>query len=206
VSGLAHFDLHRAIGQAGNPAGLEVTPAELVADLKKALDGALAQGTADPFGFGFPWATWDTTSHGAGLAVMASEYNQLTGTPTYADQNARWLGNILGANAWGSSFIIGDGSTFPHCPHHQVANLVGSLDGTAPVLRGAAVEGPNGTLYRGFLTGMRNCPVDDSDPFAPFNSTAKFKDDIESFSTVEPAVDLTATSPLAFARQAAGLL
>jgi endoglucanase len=206
VSGLAHFDLHRAIGQAGNPAGLEVTQAELVADLKKALDGALAQGATDPFGFGFPWATWDTTSHGAGLAVMASEYDQLTGTSAYAAQSARWLGNILGANAWGSSFIIGDGSTFPHCPHHQVANLVGSLDGTAPVLRGAAVEGPNGTLYRGFQTGMRNCPPDDSDAFAPFNGTAKFKDDIESFSTVEPAVDLTATSPLAFARQAAGLL
>jgi len=206
VSGLAHFDLHRAIGQAGNPAGLEITQAELVADLKKALDGALAQAATDPFGFGFPWATWDTTSHGAGLAVMASEYDQLTGTSTYAGQNARWLGNILGANAWGSSFIIGDGSTFPHCPHHQVANLVGSLDGTPPVLRGAAVEGPNGTLYRGFLTGMNNCPPDDSDPFAAFNSTAKFKDDIESFSTVEPAVDLTATSPLAFARQMAGLL
>jgi endoglucanase len=206
VSGLAHFDLHRAIGQAGNPAGLEVTQAELVADLKKALDGALAQGATDPFGFGFPWATWDTTSHGAGLAVMASEYDQLTGTSAYAPQSARWLGNILGANAWGSSFIIGDGSTFPHCPHHQVANLVGSLDGTAPVLRGAAVEGPNGTLYKGFQTGMRNCPPDDSDAFAPFNGTAKFKDDIESFSTVEPAVDLTATSPLAFARQAAGLL
>jgi endoglucanase len=206
VSGLAHFDLHRAIAQAGNPAGLEVTQAELVADLKKALDGALAQGATDPFGFGFPWATWDTTSHGAGLAVMASEYDQLTGASAYAAQSARWLGNILGANAWGSSFIIGDGSTFPHCPHHQVANLVGSLDGTAPVLRGAAVEGPNGTLYRGFQTGMRNCPPDDSDAFAPFNGTAKFKDDIESFSTVEPAVDLTATSPLAFARQAAGLL
>jgi len=128
-------------------------------------------------------------------------------SPDDADtQNARWLGNILGANAWGSSFIIGDGSTFPRCPHHQVANLVGSLDGTPPVLRGAAVEGPNGTLYRGFQTGMRNCPPDDSDPFASFSSTAKFKDDIESFSTVEPAVDLTATSPLAFARQAAGLL
>ncbi|MFL6226257.1 MAG: glycoside hydrolase family 9 protein, partial [Actinomycetes bacterium] len=205
VSGLAHYELHRAIGQAGNPAGLEVTQAALLADIKKALDGALAQAATDPFGFGFPWATWDTTSHGAGLAVMASEYGQLTGTSTYADFSGRWLGNILGANAWGSSFIIGDGSTFPHCPHHQVANLVGSLDGTPPVLNGAAVEGPNGTLYRGFLTGMRNCPPDDSDPFAPFNGTAKFRDDIESFSTVEPAVDLTATSPLAFARQAAGL-
>jgi len=85
-----------------------------------------------------------------------------------------------------------------------VANIVGSLDGTPPVLNGAAVEGPNGTLFRGFQSGMRNCPPDDSDPFAQFNGTAKFKDDIESFSTVEPAVDLTATSPLAFARQAAG--
>jgi endoglucanase len=205
VSGLAHYDLHRAIGQAGNPPGLEVTQAALLADMKKALDGALAQAATDPFGFGFPWATWDTTSHGAGLSVMASQYNQLTGTSTYANLSSRWLDNILGANAWGSSFIIGDGSTFPHCPHHQVANLVGSLDGSPPVLKGAAVEGPNGTLYRGFQTGMRNCPPDDSDPFAQFNSRAKFRDDIESFSTVEPAVDLTATSPLAFARQAAGL-
>ena len=73
------------------------------------------------------------------------------------------------------------------------------------MLKGAAVEGPNGTLYGGLQTGMRNCPPDDSDPFAQFNSRAKFKDDIESFSTVEPAVDLTATSPLAFARQAADL-
>ena len=204
VSGLAHYDLHRAIGQAGNPAGLEVTQAALLADMKKALDGALAQAATDPFGFGFPWATWDTTSHGAGLSVMASEYNELSGTNAYAGFSSRWLDNILGANAWGSSFIIGDGSTFPHCPHHQVANLVGSLDGTPPVLKGAAVEGPNGTLYRGFQTGMQNCPPDDSDPFAQFNSRAKYKDDIESFSTVEPAVDLTATSPLAFARQAAG--
>src|SRR6266508_3899782 len=205
VSGLAHYDLHRAISQAGNPPGLEVTQAELLTDMKKALDGALAQAATDPFGSGFPWATWDTTSHGAGLAVMASEYDELSGTSTYADFSTRWLDNILGANAWVSSFIIGDRSTFPHCPHHQVANLVGSLDGTPPVLKGAAVEGPNRTGYSGFQTGMRHCPPDDSDPFAQFNSRAKFKDDIESFSTVEPAVDLTATSPLAFARQAADL-
>ena len=80
VAGLAHYDLYRAIDQAGNPAGLETTQAALLADLKKQLDGAVAQAATDPFGFGFPWATWDTTSHGAGLSVMASEYDQLTGT------------------------------------------------------------------------------------------------------------------------------
>jgi len=205
VSGLAHYELHKAIGQAGNPSGLEVTQDALLADLRKALDGALAKAASDPFEFGFPWATWDTTSHGAGLVVMASEYNQLAATTTYKPWTSRWLANILGANAWGVSLIVGDGTTFPHCIHHQVANLVASLDGSPPVLKGAAVEGPNGTVYRGFQTEMRNCPPDDSDPYAQFNSKAKFKDDIESFSTVEPAVDLTATSPLAFARLAAGL-
>jgi endoglucanase len=203
VSGLAHYELHKAIGGAGNPAGLEVTQTELLADLEKALDNAIAQASSDPFQFGFPWATWDTATHGTGLSVMASEYAELTGSSAHAAWSGRWLANVLGANAWGSSFIVGDGTTFPHCIHHQVANLVGSLDGSPPILKGAVVEGPNGTVYTGFQTGMRNCPPDDGDPFAQFNSSrAIFKDDIESFSTVEPAVDLSATSPLAFAWQA----
>jgi endoglucanase len=205
VSGLAHYDLYKAIANAGNPSGLETSQAALLADLKKQLDKALAQAATDPFQFGFPWATWDTTSHGAGLSVMASEYDQLSGTNAYAPWSGRWLANILGANAWGTSLIVGDGSTFPHCMQHQVANLVGSLDGSPPVLKGAVVEGPNGTIYKGTVSGMRLCPPDGSDPFAQFNSKAQFKDDVQSFSTVEPAIDLGATSPLAFARQAAGL-
>jgi endoglucanase len=205
VSGLAHYELHRAITQAGKPAGLAITQTALVADLKKALDRAVAQAGTDPFQFGFPWTNWDTTSHGAGLVVMASEYDELTGTATYAPWTSRWSANILGANAWGVSLIVGDGTTFPHCIHHQVANLVGALDGTSPILKGAAVEGTNGTLYRGLVTGMNSCPADGSDVYAQFNSKAKFRDDMQSFSTVEPAVDLTATSPLAFARLAAGL-
>jgi endoglucanase len=206
VSGVAHYELYRAIGQLGPGVTLEVTPRRLLDDLGAALDGALAQAATDPFGFGFPWGTWDTTSHGAGLAVMASEYDELTGGSTYAAYGDRWLANILGANAWGTSLIVGDGTTFPHCMQHQVTNIVGSLDGTAPILAGAVVEGPNGTVYSGSLTNMRPCPPDGSDPFAAFNGGgAKFQDNVESFSTVEPAIDLTATSPLAFARQMAGI-
>jgi endoglucanase len=206
ISGLAHYELYRAIAQAGNPLGLEVTQAQLLTDLKKQLDGALAQGATEPFGFGFPWNVWDTTSHGAGLSVMASEYDQLTGTQAYGAASQQWLANILGANAWGSSFIVGDGSTFPHCLQHQVANLVGSLDGSPPVLAGAAVEGPNGTATKGFVTGMNLCPANGVDTFAQFNGHhAEWKDNMQSFSNTEPAVDLTATSPLAFARQMAGL-
>jgi endoglucanase len=204
VSGLAHYELYKALGAAGNPPGLETSQAALLADLQKQLDGAVAQAGTDPFQFGFPWATWDTTSHGAGLAVMASEYDELSGTQAYADWSGRWLANILGANAWGTSLIVGDGTTFPHCMQHQVANLAGSLDGSPPVLRGAAVEGPNGIVYSGVVSGMRLCPPNGVDNFAQFNSKALYKDDVQSFSTVEPALDLTASSPLAFARQAAG--
>ena len=205
VSGLAHYELHRAITQAGNPTGLETTQAALVADLKKQLDGALAQGATDPFQFGFPWDEWDTTSHGAGLSVMASEFDQLTGSTAYADWSGRWLSNILGANAWGTSLIVGDGTTFPHCMQHQVTNIIGSLDGSSPILAGAAVEGPNGKIYHGSLQHMRACPRDGVDVFEQFNSAAKFKDFVQAFSTVEPAIDLSASSPLAFARQAAGI-
>jgi endoglucanase len=205
VSGLAHYELYGAIGKAGNPAGLEVTQSALLADLKKQLDKAVAQAATDPFGFGFKWATFDTTSHGAGLSVMAAEYDRLTASTAYAAYAGRWLGNILGANAWGTSLIVGDGSTFPQCMQHQVANLVGSTDGSPPVLAGAAVEGPNSFAARGLVSGMVTCPPNGVDTFAPFNnSSAVYQDNVQSWSTVEPAIDLTATSPLAFAWQIAG--
>ena len=133
---------------------------------------------------------------------MASEYAALTGDGSFRAWAARWLGNILGANAWGVSLIIGTGSTWPNCPHHQLANLVGSLDGSPPVLRGAAVEGPNSITGRGTVSGTRACPPGGGDPYAPFNgSGAVFLDDVASFPTIEPAIDLTAASPLAFAWQ-----
>ena len=204
VSGAAHYELYHALAQAGNPAGPEVTQSALLSDLKKQLDKAVAQAGTDPFGFGFTWAAFDTTSHGAGLVVMASEYDHLTGTTTYASYGVQWLANILGANAWGISLIVGDGSTFPHCMQHQVANLAGSLDGSPPVLSGAAVEGPNKTTSRGLVSGMVTCPANGVDQYAQFNgSSATFQDNVQSWSTDEPAVDLTATSPLAFAWQIA---
>ncbi|HEV2581108.1 MAG TPA: glycoside hydrolase family 9 protein [Ktedonobacteraceae bacterium] len=205
VSGVAHFELYRAITRAGNPTGLEVTRQNLLNDLKKQLDKAIAQAGTDPFGFGYPWATFDTTSHGAGLAVMASEYDELTDSNAYATYGVRWLANILGANAWGTSLIVGDGSTFPDCMQHQVTNLVGSLDGSPPVLAGAAVEGPNSFAATGVVDGMKTCPVNGVDQFAQFNNgSAVYQDNVQSWSTVEPALDLTATSPLAFAWQING--
>ncbi len=205
VSGLAHFELFRAIADAGHPSGLEVSQKDLLQDLRKELQNATTQGASDPFGFGFPWAAYDTTTHGAGLAVMAREYSLLTQSGTFDDLSRRWAGNILGANAWGSSFIVGDGDVFPDCMQHQVANIVGSLDGTPPILAGALVEGPNTFAATGFLDGMRKCPAGGGDVFKKFNANgAVYKDDQQSYSTVEPAIDLTATSFLMFSWRIAG--
>jgi endoglucanase len=55
---------------------------------------------------------------------------------------------------------------------------------------------------------MRRCPPRGGDAYARFNGndgpfarsrTAVYRDDVESYTTTEPAIDLTATSFLAFA-------
>ena len=205
VSGLAHAELARAIERAGTQPGLEVTRGDLLADMRKQLDGAVRRAAADAFGFGFPWNTFDTTTHGSGLALMASEYRSLTGASTYEAFATHQLDDILGANAWGVSLIVGDGTTYPDCMQHQVANLAGSLDGSPPVLAGAAVEGPNSFAARGVVAGMRRCPPAGGDAYAAFDGRrAVFQDNVQSYSTVEPALDLTVSSPLAFAWQVAG--
>jgi endoglucanase len=136
---------------------------------------------------------------------MASEYATMTGSAAWRDRSQRWLDNVLGANAWGASLVIGDGTAFPDCPQHQVANLAGSLDGSGAVLAGAVVEGPSDAAATGLVAHMRRCPAAGGDDrFALFNGhSAVFRDNVQSYSTVEPAIDLTASSPLAFAWQIA---
>ena len=215
VSGLAHFELWRALLLAGNPngTGLATNQTALVADLVKQLNKGITQSGSDPFGFGFPWAAYDTTSHGGGLSVMAAEcaylvtqganctLNNGTSPATYAN---RQLANVLGANAWGTSLIVNNGSTFPLCMQHQVTNLVPTPPNGPPFLSGAAVEGPNSIATKGTLSGMVSCPPNGVDVFAQFNGKAVYKDFVQSYSTVEPAIDLTASSFLAFSWQMAG--
>jgi endoglucanase len=203
VSGLADFELVRALRAAGDPSGLALGEEQLIAGLRQKLQAATEQSAGDPFGFGFPWAAADTASHGDGLSVMAAEYDNLTDEDTYSAYAGRWLGNVLGANAWGSSFIIGDGSTFPDCPQHQVANILGSLDGSPPVLAGAVVEGPSDETSKGRLPGMRPCPPGAGNAFARFDNDAVYRDNVQSYTTTEPAIDLSASSTLAFSWQSA---
>ncbi len=216
VSGLAHFELYRALEMAGNPLDLAVSASRVRAQLLRQVADAIALAAADAWGFGYGWSYGDTTSHGAGLSVMASEAAYLTGAKRYDTFSQRWLANILGANAWGSSFIVGDGSTFPNCIQHQVANLAGALDGTSggtPILWGAAAEGPDGYATSGVVDGMILCPANGVDTFRKFNGNdgafdasqvAVYQDNMQSYSTTEPAIDLTSTSFLMWSWRLAG--
>ncbi len=216
VSGLAHFELYRAIEMAGNPPGLAVSQSGILAQLLAQVNDAITQAGTDAWGYGDQWNNGDTTSHGAGLAVMASEAYYLTRSKAYDTYSQRWLANILGANAWGSSFIVGDGSIFPNCIQHQVANLAGALDGTSggtPILWGASTEGPASYPTSGIVPGMILCPVNGADPFQIFNGNdgkydpsqvTVYRDNMQSFSTTEPAIDLTSTSFLMWSWRLAG--
>jgi endoglucanase len=206
VSGLAHFELYRALELAGDPGGLALSKSAIRSQLLRQVDDAIVHADSDPWGFGDQWSAGDTTSHGAGLSVMASEAYLLTNSSRYNQYSQRWLANIMGANSWGSSFIVGDGSTFPNCIQHQVANLAGALNGTSggtPILWGAATEGPASSATSGVVGDMILCPADGVDTFKKFNGNsgtynrsqaAVFQDNVQSYSTTEPAIDLTSTS------------
>ena len=70
------------------------------------------------------------------------------------------------------------------------------------MLAGAVVEGPSDEASSGKLDGMRACPAQGGDVFARFNGAhAKYEDNVQAFTNTEPAIDLTASSMLAFSWQ-----
>ena len=203
VSGLAHSELDRAIEAADRPGGLDVSQADLRADVRDQLDAAVDHARDDPFAVGVPYG-YDVASHLFGLVAEATDYQDITGSTAYDQFIDDQLGAVFGANAWGVSSVVGAGEIFPFCMQHQVANLNGSRDGTAPVDVGAVVNGPNSpSEFRGLglPSGARQCPPGGGDPYAGFSGHGgKFVDDVRAWPSVEPAIDFTASSVLALAR------
>jgi hypothetical protein len=206
VSGLAHYELYRALAQAGNPGGLDVAGQDLRRDVRDQLLKGVRQAAKDPFGLGIAYGNGqDAAPHALGLALEAEMYDDMAGVKSYERFAQTELDWALGENAWGTSFIVGAGSVFPHCMQHQIANLSGSLDGTPPILLGATVDGPNATsVFKGLGTqnGMRRCPVKGGDPFAAFSARgARYLDNAIAWPSVEPADDYVALGILLFARE-----
>jgi endoglucanase len=208
TSALAHADLAQALKNAGNPSGLAVTPAALVADLKRQVQSGAGKAQSDIFHAGADYTTFDVDSHAFGLLATEALYRKVSGDSSFAafaTQQRNWL---LGANAWGTSFMIGEGTTFPRCPQHQVSNLRASTGGSAPVLTGAVVNGPNSmTRFSGGLgdypDGMVKCPSSGDELRAFAGHGSRYVDDVRSWQTNEPAIDMTGSAVVAVALQEA---
>ncbi|HEY6567640.1 MAG TPA: glycoside hydrolase family 9 protein, partial [Actinomycetota bacterium] len=203
IAGLAHAELHGAI-EADGGAGLKVSPSGLLGDLRDQMDPRSRKAGGNPFAFGaYPW---DPVPHSFGLISEGLLYDEISGTTRYANLARAQADWTLGANAWGSSFVVGAGTTFPFCMQHQIANLAGSTDGSTPILAGATVDGPADYIPgAGFFGDAVACPPGGANPFAPFNlANWRYIDRVQSWSTVEPSLDYTAMSFFAFVLLADG--
>jgi hypothetical protein len=200
VSALAHADLITAIRRAGSPAGLAVTSARLIANLKAQLGSAARRAAGDIFHAGGDYTNFDVDSHTFGFISTEALYRKLTGDASYrafASEQGQWL---FGANPWGVSFMVGLGTTFPHCMQSQIPNLAGSLTGKPPIDTGAVVNGPNGASnfaggLGGLQAGMKKCENDGESAFAGHGSA--YLDDVRAWQTDEPALDMTGSAILA---------
>ncbi len=163
----------------------------------------------EPFGLANPAMPTDTVSHALGYAVQTRLYAAMGGGSSFQALGQRQLDWVLGANAWGTSFVVGAGSVFPHCLASQIPNLSGSLSGRGAILRGATVNGPAGVKELrelGAPEGFRLCPArSHPDPFqAQSGHGLGYLDDVRSAVTSEPTDDLAALTLLASAQLAAG--
>jgi hypothetical protein len=197
---VAEAELIQAMRQAGD---FPVAPATLLGDLAAQLRSGQAQAKGDPFALGTQLGDNDASPHAFGLYITDALYQKYGGTnPSgrFASFAQQQLNFALGANAWGTSFVVGAGSVFPHCMQSEIANLAGSLTGRGDIQLGAVTDGPSATgNFQGLGTvdGMRACSAGH---FAPFNTkTAAYEDNVVSWPSVEPAADYTANSLLAFA-------
>jgi endoglucanase len=183
-----------------------IAPSALLGDLAAQLRAGESQSRGDPFALGTQLGASDASPHAFGLFITDALYQKYGGSSAFESFAQQQLNFALGANAWGSSFVVGAGTVFPHCMQSEIANLAGSLTGTGGIQLGATTDGPSSIgnfVGLGTVQGMRACSAGQ---FAPFNTaTAGYEDNVVSWPSVEPADDYTAASLFAFALGGSGL-
>jgi endoglucanase len=194
---VAEAELLQAMQQAGiDP----IAPGALLGDLAAQLRTGEDQSRGDPFALGTKLGASDASPHAFGLFITDALYQKYGGSRAFESFAQQQLNFALGANAWGSSFVVGAGTVFPHCMQSEIANLAGSLTGRGDIQLGATTDGPSSIgnfVGLGTVAGMRACSAGQ---FAPFNTTTVgYEDNVVSWPSVEPADDYVAASLFAFA-------
>jgi hypothetical protein len=200
---VAEAELLQAMQQAGvDP----VAPSALLDDMAAQLRTGEDWAKGDPFALGTQLGPADASPHAFGLFITDALYQKYGGSAAFESFAQQQLDFALGANAWGSSFVVGAGTVYPHCMQSEIANLAGSLTGHGDIQLGATTDGPSSIgnfTGLGTVAGMRACSAGQ---FAPFNTTSTgYEDNVVSWPSVEPADDYTAASLFAFALGGAGL-
>jgi endoglucanase len=200
---VAEAELLQAMRQAGISWWSPIAPGALLGDLAAQLRAGEAQAKGDPFGLGAQLGASDASPHAFGLFITDALYQKYGGSGQFESFAQQQLNFALGANGWGSSFVVGAGTVFPHCMQSEIANLAGSLTGTGSrdnIQLGATTDGPSDPANfsgLGTVPGMRACSAGH---FGPYNTkAAAYEDNVVSWPSVEPADDYTANSLLAFA-------
>jgi hypothetical protein len=194
---VAEAELLQAMRQASV---YPVAPATLLDDMAAQLRTGEDQSRGDPFALGTGLGSSDASPHAFGLFITDALYQKYGGSDAFEAFAQQQLDFALGANAWGSSFVVGAGTVFPHCMQSEIANLAGSLTGRGGLQLGATTDGPSSIgnfTGLGTVSGMRACSAGQ---FAPFNNAiVGYEDNVVSWPSVEPAGDYTAASLFAFA-------
>ena len=126
-----------------------IAPHVLLADMAAQLRVGEDWAKGDPFSLGTGLGPADASPHAFGLAVTNMLYRHYGGSATYQAFAQQQLNFALGANGWGSSFVVGAGDTFPHCMQSEIANLAARSPGGAtsrwvppPTARAASATSP----------------------------------------------------------------
>ncbi|WP_238412363.1 glycoside hydrolase family 9 protein [Saccharothrix deserti] len=109
TSALGHYDLAKLL-RSGVP-GAEVTEREVVADLRRQLQSGVDSAASSPFRTAASVEQFDVATRSFGFAATARLYRDLTGDRRYDAFGVQQRNFTLGANAWGTSLVIGVGET-----------------------------------------------------------------------------------------------
>jgi endoglucanase len=201
---VAEAELLQAMRGAGGTA--VIAPNVLLNDMAAQLRTGEAWAKGDPFELGTQLGPSDAAPHAFGLYTTNALYQEYGGGDQFEAFAQQQLNFALGANAWGSSFVVGAGTTYPRCMQSEIANLAGPAKNGQRIQLGAATDGPSGTANfegLGTVSGMKACSAGN---FTPFDTkVASYEDNVVAWPSVEPADDYTAGSLMAFALGAAGL-
>lgn len=195
VSVLADAELMRLLGATG----AETDTVVLRRDMERRLDAGVRASAGNLMRAATGYGGSDYASRQLGHVAAAKLYEHTFKDGRYATFATVQRGVVLGANGWGTSMVVGAGSTYPHCPHDQIATLTPD-PAMGPGMTGAVVNGPNSAarVHELLADGQPNRCV--SKALRRFDrDDVNYADDMRISANTEPSIDFTATGLLAFA-------